>query len=83
MKIFIILIIFISFSTISVFAELPTKNRSKDIPPTLTITTEGGKWYESEPAPFISNDQPQTKFYPDKKRKKDEDDLSDVQIYIK
>ena len=78
----IVLLILISIPSIA-FADLPEKNRGKDIPPTLTITRDGGKWADSYPAPYIKNEKPNTKFYPDKKKKEDEDDLSDVEITFK
>jgi len=44
-------------------ASLPEKNRSKDVPPTLVITSDGGKLGATDtPVPVIHNDKPNKKY---------------------
>ncbi|GEM_PF-1822981 len=84
MKITIGLIIALVFSTASVFAELPEKNRSKDVPPTLTITRDEGKFGPTGASvPIIHSDKPVTKYAPRDKNQIEEDELKDVQVHIK
>jgi len=85
MKLITVLLSILLLSVSTAFAaDLPEKNRSKDVPPTLVIGRDEGKYGPTGTSvPIMHHDKPVTKYYPKSKEQIEEDELENVQIYIK